>query len=385
MSADNPAPTPPTDVPAVDPSQAELAKGPGSEVTEALGGAGILGATEGNVTDPKDGVRGNTPLETVKGVFEELKQKYPSGSSDKYEGHGGLMGNYSTGLLAPSVSVSDGNERPSSHVSLMETRRGKGYIAKVGTVFDGFAISADAQGSGDELGVVVRHNNHIDGTSTSNILSGNRAEKAAEIITSRASGKIKNTFLKDASDSNGNAHEALEELQNPRVESLAVPLARDYAEKNYPKRDDGTFEPAWRGVNGEKPFKGKSPEDLIAEGMSPEEASKAVIDIANTPYDQYSEHWKSQNRGGAEYLITLLDERGAEEITNLDLSDSAVISELGNLIHENWISRNEWVKDPEYGNPDLAKPFDDLSPEEQQKDIDQIGVLKTWITQQSQK
>ena len=72
MSADNPAPMP-TDAPAVDPSQAELAKGPGSEVTEALGGAGILGATEGEVKDPTD----------AKEVLEEIAEKV-DGIADKY-------------------------------------------------------------------------------------------------------------------------------------------------------------------------------------------------------------------------------------------------------------------------------------------------------------
>ena len=47
--------------------------------------------------------------------------------------------------------------------------------------------------------------------------------------------------------------ENMEKVLDPRVESLAIPLARDYAEKNYPKLEDGTFQPAWRGVNGEKP------------------------------------------------------------------------------------------------------------------------------------
>ena len=65
-----------------------------------------------------------------------------------------------------------------------------------------------------------------------------------------------------------NVGENQEKILDPRVESLAIPLARDYAEKNYPKREDGTFEPAWRGVNGEKALRDKSPEDLMAEGYS---------------------------------------------------------------------------------------------------------------------
>jgi hypothetical protein len=181
----------------------------------------------------------------------------------------------------------------------------------------------------------------------------------------------------------GEQEESHEKVLDPRVESLAIPLARDYAEKNYPKREDGTFEPAWRGVNGEKAYKNKSPEDLVREGMTIEEAQKAVIDIANTPYDQYSEYWKEQNRGGAQFLIQLLEEYGEEEILKQDfVNDEAARQKFGHLIHENWISRNEWVKDPEYGNPALAKPYAELDPVEQQKDIDQIVILQKWIMEQ---
>lgn len=177
-----------------------------------------------------------------------------------------------------------------------------------------------------------------------------------------------------------------ETIRDPRVESLAIPLARDYAEKNYPKLEDGTFQPAWRGINGEKAYKNKSPEQLVEEGAfsSIEEAQAAVIDIANTPYDQYSEYWKEQNRGGAEYLISLLDELGADEILKQDfVNDESARQKFGDLVHNNWLSRNEWVKDPQYGDPKLAVPYAELDPVEQQKDIDQLVILQKWIQEQS--
>ena len=77
-----------------------------------------------------------------------------------------------------------------------------------------------------------------------------------------------------------------------------------------------------------------------------------------------------------------MDERGADTLSALDLQDEKVRAEYGDLIHENWISRNEWVKDPNYGDPKLSCSFAELSPEEQQKDIDQLGVLQKWITEQ---
>ena len=39
-----------------------------------------------------------------------------------------------------------------------------------------------------------------------------------------------------------------------------------------------------------------------------------------------------------------MDERGADVLSGLDLEDEEVRAEYGDLIHENWISRNEWVK-----------------------------------------
>ncbi len=170
-----------------------------------------------------------------------------------------------------------------------------------------------------------------------------------------------------------------EKALDPRVESLAIPLARDYAEKNYAKLEDGTFEPAWRGVNGEKAYKNKSPEDLMKEGMLEDAARAAVIDIANQPYNEYSEYWKEQNRGGAEFLIKLIDEKGKDVIAGLDLQDEKTRDEYGDLIHENWLERNEWVKDPEYGDPVLAKPFAELPDVEKQKDIDQLEVTQEWL------
>ena len=188
------------------------------------------------------------------------------------------------------------------------------------------------------------------------------------------------------------SYEKIEKEQglDPRVESLAIPLARDYAEKNYPKREDGTFEPAWRGANGEKDLRGKSSEEVAAqledEGYTPEAAlalaRSMVVDIANAPYDQFSEYWKGQNRGGAEFLISLVDEVGADNIRALDLSDPEVQEKYGTLIHANWLERNQWVLDPQYGNSVLAQSYADLPADERQKDIDQMRVLQGWLEAQ---
>lgn len=125
---------------------------------------------------------------------------------------------------------------------------------------------------------------------------------------------------------------------------------------------------------------------LESEGYPPEAAlalaQSMVVDIANTPYDQFSEYWKEQNRGGAEFLIRLVDEVGADNIRGLDLSDPEVQEQYGTLIHANWLERNQWVLDPEYGNSVLAQSYADLPADEQQKDIDQMRVLQGWLESQ---
>ena len=46
---------------------------------------------------------------------------------------------------------------------------------------------------------------------------------------------------------------------------------------------------------------------------------------------------------------------------------------MGSFIHEEWLKRNSWVYDPNYGDPKLAVPYEQLSKEEQDKDKVQVG------------
>ena len=100
-----------------------------------------------------------------------------------------------------------------------------------------------------------------------------------------------------------------EQIYARRVDSLAIPLARDYAKKNYEEIGDGVFKPCWRGNNGEKEFRDKSPKMLVDEGYfgTEEEAREHLTDLANDSFDQYSEHWKEANRGAARFLIDMTD------------------------------------------------------------------------------
>lgn len=48
------------------------------------------------------------------------------------------------------------------------------------------------------------------------------------------------------------------------------------------------------------------------------------------------------------------------------------IEKMASVIHDEWLKRNDWVFNPEYGNPALAVPYEQLSQEEKDKDKAQI-------------
>lgn len=91
------------------------------------------------------------------------------------------------------------------------------------------------------------------------------------------------------------------------------------------------------------------------------------VDIANSTYDQLPEDWKAENKAAAEVVVGIMvDGDGV-----IDLSDEATRVEAGGIVHDAWLSRNEWAKGGE-----LDVPFDQLIPEEQAKDISQIEVAQ---------
>ena len=86
------------------------------------------------------------------------------------------------------------------------------------------------------------------------------------------------------------------------------------------------------------------------------------------PFEQISEASKKDNLEAARYAITLvydvvMDERGisTEEFEN-----------MAACIHNDWLLRNNWVYDKEYGNPVLAVPYMNLPEEEKEKDRQQL-------------
>lgn len=93
------------------------------------------------------------------------------------------------------------------------------------------------------------------------------------------------------------------------------------------------------------------------------------IDI-NRPYSELSSDWKRENLEAASVAVGLVCEKQTET-GSIELSDKE-IEELSSIVHDEWLKRNEWVYDKEYGNPDLAKPYAELSEVEKQKDRNHI-------------
>ena len=116
--------------------------------------------------------------------------------------------------------------------------------------------------------------------------------------------------------------------------------------------DNGTFEPRLKTT--------KDQEWISTHGTN-------EVDIANSTYDELPEDWKGENKAAAEVIAKIFNEYSG----NIELENPIIRSQVGNKIHDAWIERNgEWA-------PEEQKlSFDDLSIEEQEKDLEQIRIAK---------
>ena len=109
------------------------------------------------------------------------------------------------------------------------------------------------------------------------------------------------------------------------------------------------------------------------DGIKPTDTEISRVDIANTEYEDLPAHWQVDNKAAAETVHDMFTAIGGK----VDLNDPKQYSDAGTIVHEAWLKRNDWVLDSEYGNPDQAKPFDELSQEEKDKDIRQIEIANS--------
>ena len=108
--------------------------------------------------------------------------------------------------------------------------------------------------------------------------------------------------------------------------------------------------------------------------LTPEEISRAGNDYVDgkenilRSFSQISSASQMDNLEAAKVAIEQVYDKvmAGESITDEELE------RMASVIHEEWLNRNSWVYDPNYGNPSLAVPYEELSKEEQDKDKDQI-------------
>ncbi|RMD77430.1 hypothetical protein D6810_00975 [Candidatus Dojkabacteria bacterium] len=95
------------------------------------------------------------------------------------------------------------------------------------------------------------------------------------------------------------------------------------------------------------------------------------IDIANTPFGSLPEEWKSENLKAAEFLLKYLysSKEVLDKITGVSVERTFIL-DAARAVHEDWIRRR--VESGETIADSLSVPFEQLSQEEQQKDIDQV-------------
>ncbi len=91
-------------------------------------------------------------------------------------------------------------------------------------------------------------------------------------------------------------------------------------------------------------------------------------DIANTNFENLDNKWQYENKAAAEVAMGEV----FKAIDNQQDFDESFIEEASSVVHDKWLERNSWVFDEKYGNPNLAKPYLELSEEEKDKDRAQI-------------
>lgn len=95
------------------------------------------------------------------------------------------------------------------------------------------------------------------------------------------------------------------------------------------------------------------------------------VDIANTDFAELPSDWQAENKAAATVVVGLLG-RGA-----IDLSAEDQRLQAGSVIHDAWLSRNDYARGGE-----LDVPFGQLPPEEQAKDLAHVLIAQQVLFQQ---
>ena len=123
------------------------------------------------------------------------------------------------------------------------------------------------------------------------------------------------------------------------------------------KKEDWTFEPRIKKSKDEEWNKIHNTDE---------------VDIANTKFEDLPSNWQYENLEAAKVAIWLVFDKLVSDWLDEKKFNFDEIEKLSNIVHEEWLKRNQWVYDKEYGNPTLAKPYEELPEEEKAKDRAQI-------------
>lgn len=140
------------------------------------------------------------------------------------------------------------------------------------------------------------------------------------------------------------------EVIDQAVNGLASAYHEDWRKTRL--QEDGTFEPREKETKDEA--------WIAAHGSN-------MVDIANTSYDDLPNDWQEENRDAAHFMVDFMLQNDGK----IELSDPVQRNQAGEAVHSAWLSRenNSWAQG---GN--LDKPFDQLTGEEQDKDIRQVEI-----------
>ena len=138
-------------------------------------------------------------------------------------------------------------------------------------------------------------------------------------------------------------------------EALSYALGSDLHEawRATRKKDDGSFEPRMKKSKDEAWNASHGTDD---------------VDIANCSFAQLPSNWQYENLEAAKVVIELV----YDKIMSGDTISDDELEQMASVVHDEWLKRNSWVFDPNYGNPQLAVPYSQLSKEEQDKDKIQV-------------
>ena len=168
----------------------------------------------------------------------------------------------------------------------------------------------------------------------------------------------------------------IRETVNLSPSEVAHPVATDHEREQWIQRYKESMAAEMAGKLHDDWRKGRLRQDGSYEPRIKPTADKAWIeahgtdqvDIANTEYSELPRDWQAENSEAAKVVYDLVDN---PDTRGMVISAPENPSPVGQQVHEAWLGRNDWAAGGE-----LDVPFDELSPEEQAKDIRQVDIAR---------